>query len=53
VIHWIEQESREHCHVIGLITVLVVYFGGEEGSYPEFYNVEDFFKMHEPERIHS
>ncbi len=65
MINWIEQESREHCHVVhcdyeenvldntGMALVVVVYFGGEDGSYREVYPIEDFFDMHEPERFHS
>jgi hypothetical protein len=62
VINWIEKETREYCHVNhcdvevdgnGFACVLVVYFGGEEGSYDELYPIEDFFQNHDPEGFHS
>lgn len=61
MINWIENDSGERCCVnhcdfekaTDFAMVIVVYHGGEEGSYDEMYPIEDFFELHRPERYHS
>lgn len=60
MINWVDKETGEMCRVNycdlnpedGLCVVLVMYFGLEQ-PYMAIWPAQDFFELHEPERMHS